>query len=288
MYLFHQQNHAIHTAGNDCNSVFHWSLIQTAPDGTPLANLQPVVDTQGPDSSLTLTLPEAKTRYSLLVRQIDVDASSSGFVGGYGSSGDGGSDGVIVIAEQRKDVYVKYVRRELRDLTEEDRGVYFSTMAEFYGVSVREGKEKYGTAFGNSDLMAAYHNSRVRCWMAVVFATASRAGCRVSGFVVVVVVAPFPSYFEVFPFSSNPFHALLLTRICCFFSVPILSVSTPWPSFTRCHCPHCCVRSQTYISVPLLSHCGMASPELLLSQRNALPERARCVRPMGRAVDADD
>lgn len=132
---------------------FHWSLIQTAPDGTPLANLQPVIDAQGPDSSLTIALPEAKTRYSLLVRQLNLDAPADGPVSPSG--------GGVVIAEQRKDVYVKYVRRELRDLTKEDLNVYFSTMAEFYGVSIREGKEKYGTAFGNSDLMAAYHNSRV-------------------------------------------------------------------------------------------------------------------------------
>eukprot|EP00752_Nemacystus_decipiens_P007682 g6866.t2 len=145
---------------NGCSSAFHWSLIQTAPDGTPLANLQPVVDTQGPETSLTITLPEAKTRFSLLVRQLNLDDTTDG---DDGSSGGGGGDGVV-IAEQRKDVFVKYVRRELRDLTEEDREVYFSTMAEFYRVSIREGKEKYGTAFGNSDLMAAYHNSRNYCF----------------------------------------------------------------------------------------------------------------------------
>lgn len=157
-----QQRTNNENTGNGCSSVFHWSLVQTAPDGTPLKNLQPVLDAQGSDSSLTITLPEAKTRYSLLVRQLNLDAtvvSSDGVGGGPGSPGDASG---AVIAEQRKDVYVKYVRRELRDLSEEDLNVYFSTMAEFYAVSIREGKAKYGTAFGNSDLMAAYHNSRVR------------------------------------------------------------------------------------------------------------------------------
>lgn len=109
---------------------------------------------------MTITLPEAKTRYSLLVRQLDLDASPEG----------------VVIAEQKKDVYVKYVRRELRDLTKGDLDVYFSTMAEFYRVSVREGKEKYGTAFGNSDLMAAYHNSRVRYSFAAIVAAEASPG----------------------------------------------------------------------------------------------------------------
>lgn len=53
------------------------------------------------------------------------------------------------------------LRRELRQLTEEDRVAFFDTMHIFYTISTADGRDKYGQTFDNYELIVAYHNSKV-------------------------------------------------------------------------------------------------------------------------------
>lgn len=120
---------------------FYWLLVRADQSGSPLEGVDAQVDARaGPFATVTLT--DAGEKYALLVQQTRADG--------------------FVVAEKRVTITCKYVRRELRDLTEADRTAYFSAMREFYTVPLEEGRAKYGAAFYNARHVAAYHNSRVR------------------------------------------------------------------------------------------------------------------------------
>ena len=120
---------------------FYWLLVRADQSGSPLEGADAQVDARGGPFA-TVTLTDAGEKYALLVQQTRADGS--------------------VVAEKRVTITCKYVRRELRDLTEADRTRYFTAMREFYTVTLDEGRAKYGAAFYNARHVAAYHNSRVR------------------------------------------------------------------------------------------------------------------------------
>lgn len=66
-----------------------------------------------------------------------------------------------LLSEGSVEVSCKYVRREIRDLTDVDRTAFFNALAVYYTVSDEEGKAKYGQAFSNYQRTTAYHNSPV-------------------------------------------------------------------------------------------------------------------------------
>ncbi|CAM9741455.1 unnamed protein product [Pylaiella littoralis] len=123
---------------------FGWLLVRADQSGRPLDSAEPVVDSEGGPYA-TVTLTEPGTKYALLVRQVR-------------------SDGSAGAAESRTTITCKYVRRELRELTEADRTGFFSAMREFYTVTREEGREKYGEAFTNSHHVTAYHSAENYCY----------------------------------------------------------------------------------------------------------------------------
>ena len=121
-------------------SRFQWLLIQSDKDGVPLDGVKPIIEAKG-GKFATVTLTDAGQTYALLVKQLGPD----------------GSD----VAVGRAKISCKYVRRELRELTEKDRTLFFATMREFYTVPLEEGQAKYGPLFVNAKIIAAVHNSQV-------------------------------------------------------------------------------------------------------------------------------
>lgn len=123
-------------------SRFQWLLIQSDGRGVPLDGKKPIIEAKG-GRFATVMLTEAGESYALLVKQLAPD----------------GSD----MAVRRATISCKYVRRELRELTMEDRAAFFATMREFYTVELAEGQKKYGAEFANAKVVAAVHNSQVSC-----------------------------------------------------------------------------------------------------------------------------
>ena len=78
-------------------SRFQWLLIQSDKDGVPLDGVKPIIEAKG-GKFATVTLTDAGQTYALLVKQLGPD----------------GSD----VAVGRAKISCKYVRRELRELTE--------------------------------------------------------------------------------------------------------------------------------------------------------------------------
>ncbi|CAM9306575.1 unnamed protein product, partial [Laminaria digitata] len=121
-------------------SRFQWLLIQSDGDGVPLEGVEPIIAAKG-GKFATVTLTGAGESYALLVKLLGPD----------------GSD----VAVRKATISCKYVRRELRELTEKDRTLFFTTMREFYTVPLEEGQAKYGSEFVNAKIIAAVHNSQV-------------------------------------------------------------------------------------------------------------------------------
>lgn len=67
-----------------------------------------------------------------------------------------------VVAKRTVAVTCRYVRREIRSLTDADREEFFDTMQLFYGISNTEGKVMYGEDFFSYQKLTAYHNAVVR------------------------------------------------------------------------------------------------------------------------------
>lgn len=67
--------------------------------------------------------------------------------------------GVIYRVARSDSVVSKYVRREIRTLTEPDRARYFDAMGVVYRLSLKEGVERYGTDFINHGHLTALHDS---------------------------------------------------------------------------------------------------------------------------------
>jgi len=59
-----------------------------------------------------------------------------------------------------QEVICRYVRREIRSLTDTDREDFLSALELAYSVSSEEGKQKYGPNFVNAQTLVAIHNKR--------------------------------------------------------------------------------------------------------------------------------
>ncbi|CAB1104332.1 unnamed protein product [Ectocarpus sp. CCAP 1310/34] len=113
-------------ASSSGSTSYTWLLVREDDDEPEAVDLEVVEQNDAPSgSSVNVTLIEAGATYSLRVT-------------------------------------CRHVRRELRDLTSEDRTAFFSAMRKFYTVNLEAGKEKYGKTFANSKIMSTYHHSRVR------------------------------------------------------------------------------------------------------------------------------
>jgi len=66
-------------------------------------------------------------------------------------------DGDKVLATYSEDIVIKYVRRELRSLTESDADLFFATAKTMWDLSTEDGKEKYGNDFKNIEYFTSLH-----------------------------------------------------------------------------------------------------------------------------------
>eukprot|EP00903_Cladosiphon_okamuranus_P009855 g9365.t1 len=119
---------------------FVWRLQLVDDSGITSKSVEDVWNhTGGPEAKLTVT--KAGTTYVLTVQNL-------------------GEDGTV-LAEGRVKVSCKYVRREIRTLTDEDRELLLDTMEIWYTIPTSEGKVKYGSKFSNYERVVAYHDSRI-------------------------------------------------------------------------------------------------------------------------------
>lgn len=145
-----------HPASAHPSSRFRWLLTRASDDlssGDEAAavvvahdSAEPELDEErGASVTVKLTAP-APARYILRVQLL--------------SHVTGGPDAVL--AETSLVASYRYVRRELRDLTEADSTAFFEALQTFYTVTLEEGKARYGQTFGNAKIMSAYHHSTVK------------------------------------------------------------------------------------------------------------------------------
>lgn len=149
-------------AKNGLTSTYYWRLVEADSEGLVDDSAKPVAEGRGgPKFSVTFTRPGGW--YVLTVEQRYSDDT--------------------ITAAKRSIIACKYVRRELRDLTQADHDAFFDAMLEFYSLSIPEGEAKYGRHFVNYRTVTAYHNSNKEqfCYHAgVQFLSAHTAfGCMV-------------------------------------------------------------------------------------------------------------
>lgn len=144
-----------HPAAAHPSSRFRWLLTRASDDlssGDEAAaaiadeSVEPELDEERGASVTVKLTAAAPARYSLRVQLLSHVA--------------GRPDAVL--AETTVVASYRYVRRELRDLTEADSTAFFEALQAFYTVSLEEGKARYGQTFGNAKIMSAYHHSTVR------------------------------------------------------------------------------------------------------------------------------
>jgi len=76
-----------------------------------------------------------------------------------GVDGDDGTTGSTVVVRSRTiEVYVKYVRREVRTLTDADRRDFLSAASEMWKTNTKTGKETYGERYRDINYLAIVHN----------------------------------------------------------------------------------------------------------------------------------
>lgn len=138
------------------STVFVWRLVELDLDEERPVDTddQEVVFEQeaGPQISVELMKPGGVFRLTVEERS-DWD--------GGGGDGDPAVSGAAVAARATMTISCKYVRRELRDLTDADRRDVLDAMQVYYTVPTEEGKAKYGDGFFNYELLTAYHNADV-------------------------------------------------------------------------------------------------------------------------------
>lgn len=122
-------------------SQYHWLMLPLDDDGIHRESTGPVLNSRG-GSHVNVNLEDPGRTYHLAVKQY-------------------GIDGQEVVAEGWATVSCKYVRRELRTLTEADRIAFFEAMRVFYTITTEEAYRLYGSDFSNSIRMATVHNSQV-------------------------------------------------------------------------------------------------------------------------------
>ncbi|CAM9923670.1 unnamed protein product, partial [Ectocarpus sp. 4 AP-2014] len=94
-----------------------------------------------PQASVAVELERPGTAYFLSVESVDGNGK--------------------VITEGNSKVSCKYVRREIRDLTDTDREAFLNAMQIWYTIPTDVGKARYGPSFSNYQVITAYHNADV-------------------------------------------------------------------------------------------------------------------------------
>lgn len=126
---------------SDPGTKYRWLLLAADDDGKPYDGSEPVAQSIG-GSRMKIELEEPGGSYFLLVQQVELG-------------------GKRIVAEGRVTVRCKYVRRELRQLTDKDRVDFFEALRIFYTISIKDGTRMYGEDFNNYVRMVAIHNSKV-------------------------------------------------------------------------------------------------------------------------------
>lgn len=137
--------------GKSNDSRFFWRVVEADDSGPPPPppdeeeeeEEDPVVvfDAEG-GSEITVTLTSPGRAFLVTVEELRVDGT--------------------VLAKGSATASCKYVRRELRDLTESDRTEFLDAVEAYFKTSDAEGLAKYGEGFSNYERLTAYHNSAVR------------------------------------------------------------------------------------------------------------------------------
>ncbi|CAM9738599.1 unnamed protein product [Laminaria digitata] len=129
-------------SGKSNDSRFFWRVVETDASGAPAAREEEgrvvVFDEEG-GSEIAVTLTSPGRAFLVTVEEVRADG--------------------IVLARGSAMASCKYVRRELRDLTEADRTEFLDAMEAYYKTPEEEGKAKYGQEFYNYERLTAYHNS---------------------------------------------------------------------------------------------------------------------------------
>lgn len=129
---------------------FHWTIVPADFEGTPIAGEEPLLDitldgggSDGIGDGPTVRLTDAGTLAILTVEEVLDDGR--------------------VVGEGRATVSCRYVRRELRTLTAEDRDAFLDAMVEFYtAVPSNNDSNVDQPEFNHYQHFAEAHNSRVR------------------------------------------------------------------------------------------------------------------------------
>lgn len=114
-------------------SEIEWSILYTRMQKEHSINVA------GTGSEVTAVFPHAAQWYNITVREIR-------------------QDGKVITA--RFSSICKYVRRELRSLSNRDRNRYFSALEKIHRLPLSEGQAKYGAKFANQEVFLVKHLSR--------------------------------------------------------------------------------------------------------------------------------
>lgn len=156
-------------------SVFSWRIVELDFDAhgntfEPRGR-EAVIEAEGPEDHVIVELKSPGGVYGLTVEERVTPAFAENLDGmanlaiDEAGGGGGAADGLMTVVVARATVTIscKHVRRELRQLTEEDRKDFLDAMEVYYTISTEDGKAKYGRDFFNYELLTAYHNSDVSC-----------------------------------------------------------------------------------------------------------------------------
>ena len=127
------------TGGRSPVSLFHWRLAQLSAEGIPLKGVDPVIDALGGDQA-TVILNAPGSVFLLKVEERDIA-------------------GKAVASSAEVEVSCRYVRREIRDLTDADREEFLEALKVYYTMGTEEGRAKYGHEFFNYERITAFHSS---------------------------------------------------------------------------------------------------------------------------------
>eukprot|EP00752_Nemacystus_decipiens_P006546 g5896.t1 len=135
---------AVHSVEDESSTAvsdrFEWRLQYASHAGTIDEAVKDAWIYSG-GSEATVTLDRPGTLYVLSVKNVDEDGK--------------------VISDVSIKVSCKYVRREIRDLTDDDREAFLDALQIWYTIPNDEGRVKYGAAFENYQRTTVLHNAQV-------------------------------------------------------------------------------------------------------------------------------
>ncbi|CAM9521680.1 unnamed protein product [Ascophyllum nodosum] len=127
-------------AASPRESLFRWRVDEIDDAGAPLAGADPELDAWG-GAETTVTLTKAGGVFLLKVQEQE------------------NRPGGALLSEGTVKLSCRYVRREIRDLTENDREEFLEALEVYYTVGTEEGRAKYGDDFFDYRRLALFHNA---------------------------------------------------------------------------------------------------------------------------------